>query len=293
MRLPRYGKTTFRIHEGVISVGRVTTATLMEMKTRGEKMTMLTAYDYPTAILLDEAGIDMLLVGDSVGNVVLGYEDTLPVTMDEMIHHTRAVARGTRRAMVVGDMPFLSYQASLPEAVLNAGRFLKEGGAQAVKLEGGRERADVVRALVETGIPVIGHLGLTPQSVHQLGGFRVQGKDEAAARRLLDNALALEEAGIFALVLEAVPAALAAQVTSRLQVPTIGIGAGKSCDGQVLVVHDMLGLSARRVPKFVKQYASLGDIIKEAARAYQADVKKGDFPAPEHCYDAPKPEARP
>jgi 3-methyl-2-oxobutanoate hydroxymethyltransferase len=276
-------------------MGRVTTATLMEMKARGEKMTMLTAYDYPTAVLLDEAGIDMLLVGDSVGNVVLGYEDTLPVTMDEMIHHTRAVARGTRRAMVVGDMPFLSYQASLPEAILNAGRFLKEGGAQAVKLEGGSERASVVRALVETGIPVMGHLGLTPQSVHQLGGFRVQGRDEAAARRLLDSALVLEEAGVFALVLEAVPAALAAQVTSRLQVPTIGIGAGPDCDGQVLVVHDMLGLSARRVPKFVRQYASLGDIVKEAVRAYQADVKDGSFPAPEHCYcyDKPKAEAQP
>jgi 3-methyl-2-oxobutanoate hydroxymethyltransferase len=276
-------------------MGRVTTATLMEMKARGEKMTMLTSYDYPTAVLLDEAGIDMLLVGDSVGNVVLGYEDTLPVTMDEMIHHTRAVARGTRRAMVVGDMPFLSYQASLPEAILNAGRFLKEGGAQAVKLEGGSERASVVRALVETGIPVMGHLGLTPQSVHQLGGFRVQGRDEAAARRLLDSALVLEEAGVFALVLEAVPAALAAQVTSRLQVPTIGIGAGPDCDGQVLVVHDMLGLSARRVPKFVRQYASLGDIVKEAVRAYQADVKDGSFPAPEHCYcyDKPKAEAQP
>jgi 3-methyl-2-oxobutanoate hydroxymethyltransferase len=269
-------------------MGRVTTATLVEMKARGEKMTMLTAYDYPTACLLDEAGIDMLLVGDSVGNVVLGYEDTLPVTMDEMIHHTRAVARGTRRAMVVGDMPFLSYQVSLPEAVLNAGRFLKEGGAQAVKLEGGSERVNVVRALVETGIPVIGHLGLTPQSVHQLGGFRVQGKDEAAARRLLDSALALEEAGAFAIVLEAIPAALAAQVTSRLQVPTIGIGAGPDCDGQVLVIHDMLGLSARRAPKFVKQYALLGDLVKEAARAYQSEVKDGSFPAPEHCYDLPK-----
>jgi 3-methyl-2-oxobutanoate hydroxymethyltransferase len=197
--------------------------------------------------------------------------------------------------MVVGDIPFLSYQASLPEAILNAGRFLKEGGAQAVKLEGGSERASVVRALVETGIPVMGHLGLTPQSVHQLGGFRVQGRDEAAARRLLDSALVLEEAGVFALVLEAVPAALAAQVTSRLQVPTIGIGAGPDCDGQVLVVHDMLGLSARRVPKFVRQYASLGDIVKEAVRAYQADVKDGSFPAPEHCYcyDKPKAEAQP
>jgi 3-methyl-2-oxobutanoate hydroxymethyltransferase len=195
--------------------------------------------------------------------------------------------------MVIGDMPFLSYQASLSEAVLNAGRFLKEGGAQAVKLEGGSERASVVRALVETGIPVMGHLGLTPQSVHQFGGFRVQGKGEAAARRLLDSALALEEAGIFSLVLEAIPAELAAQVTSRLQAPTIGIGAGPDCDGQVLVVHDMLGLSGRKVPKFVKQYASLGDAIKEAVRAYQSDVKDGRFPGPEHCYDTPKAEAGP
>lgn len=274
-------------------MARVTTAALMEMKARGEKMTMLTAYDYPTACLLDEAGVDMLLVGDSVGNVVLGYTDTLPVTMDEMIHHTKAVARGTRRAMVVGDMPFLSYQTSLPEAVRNGGRFLKEGGAQSVKLEGGSERAGVVRALVETGIPVIGHLGLTPQSVHQLGGFRVQGKDEAAAQRLLQDALALEEAGIFALVLEAVPAPLAAKITSRLQVPTIGIGAGPDCDGQVLVVHDMLGLSARRAPKFVKQYAWLGDTVKEAVRAYQEDVKKGAFPGPEHCYATPKTSEEP
>ncbi len=271
-------------------MARVTTMALMEMKARGEKMTMLTAYDYPTASLLDEAGVDMLLVGDSLGNVVLGYEDTLPVTMDEMIHHTKAVARGTRRAMVVGDMPFLSYQTSLPEAVSNGGRFLKEGGAQAVKLEGGSERAGVVRSLVETGIPVMGHLGLTPQSVHQLGGFRVQGKDEAAARRLLQDALALEEAGVFALVLEAVPAQVAAQVTSRLQVPTIGIGAGPGCDGQVLVVHDMLGLSMRKTPKFVKQYVRLGDCIKDAVRAYQEDVKSGAFPGLEHCYAVPKNE---
>ena len=274
-------------------MARVTTATLMEMKARGEKMAMLTAYDFPTASLLDEAGVEMLLVGDSVGNVVLGYENTLPVTMDEMIHHTKAVARGARQAMVVGDMPFLSYQTSLPEAVHNGGRFLKEGGAQAVKLEGGRERADVVRALVETGIPVMGHIGLTPQSVHQLGGFRVQGRDDTAARRLLQDAITLEEAGVFALVLEAVPAALAIQVTSRLQVPTIGIGAGPDCDGQVLVVHDMLGLSMRKTPKFVKLYASLGDTIRQAARAYREEVKSGVFPGPEHCYATPKPEPEP
>lgn len=264
---------------------RVTTATLQEMKAKGEKITLLTAYDYPTARLLDEAGIDILLVGDSVGNVILGYENTLPVTMDEMIHHTRAVARGTRRAFVVGDMPFLSYQVSVAEAIRNGGRFLQEGGAQGVKLEGGRERAETVRALVETGIPVMGHLGLTPQSVHQLGGYRVQGRTEEAARRLIEDALILEEAGIFALVLECVPAKVAAEVTSRLRVPTLGIGAGPACDGQVLVTHDLLGLTGKKVPKFVKQYASLYEQIAAAIRDFQAEVREGKFPGPEHCYD--------
>ncbi|NPV28701.1 MAG: 3-methyl-2-oxobutanoate hydroxymethyltransferase [Firmicutes bacterium] len=264
---------------------RVTTATLQEMKAKGEKITLLTAYDYPTARLLDEAGIDILLVGDSVGNVILGYENTLAVTMDEIIHHTRAVARGARRAFVVGDMPFLSYQVSIAEAIRNGGRFLQEGGAQGVKLEGGRERAETVRALVETGIPVMGHLGLTPQSVHQLGGYRVQGRTEEAARRLIEDALILEEAGIFALVLECVPAKVAAEVTSRLRVPTLGIGAGPACDGQVLVTHDLLGLTGRKVPKFVKQYANLCEQITAAIRDFQAEVREGKFPGPEHCYD--------
>ncbi|HAA89809.1 MAG: 3-methyl-2-oxobutanoate hydroxymethyltransferase [Thermoanaerobacterales bacterium 50_218] len=268
-------------------MGRVTTATLQEMKKRGEKITLLTAYDYPTARLLDEAGIDILLVGDSVGNVVLGYENTLPVTMEEMIHHTKAVARGAKRAMVVGDMPFLSYQISISEAIRNAGRFLQEAGAQAVKLEGGKERAETVRALVETGIPVMGHIGLTPQSVHQLGGYRVQGRSEEAAKKLLEDALALEEAGIFSLVLECVPAPVAQMITSKLRIPTLGIGAGPFCDGQVLVTHDLLGLYGGRVPKFVKQYIRLYDQMLEAVRSFREEVRDGVFPGPEHCYDFP------
>jgi 3-methyl-2-oxobutanoate hydroxymethyltransferase len=268
-------------------MGRVTTATLQEMKKRGEKITLLTAYDYPTARLLDEAGIDILLVGDSVGNVVLGYENTLPVTMEEMIHHTKAVARGAKRAMVVGDMPFLSYQISISEAIRNAGRFLQEAGAQAVKLEGGKERAETVRALVETGIPVMGHIGLTPQSVHQLGGYRVQGRSEEAAKKLLEDALALEEAGIFSLVLECVPAPVAQMITSKLRIPTLGIGAGPFCDGQVLVTHDLLGLYGGRVPKFVKQYIRLYEQMLEAVRSFREEVRGGIFPGPEHCYDFP------
>lgn len=269
-------------------MGRVTTTTLLEMKERGKKITLLTAYDYPTACLLDEAGIDILLVGDSLGNVVLGYENTLPVTMDESLHHTRAVARGAKRAMVVGDMPFLSYQTTVADAVLNAGRYLKEAGAHAVKLEGGRERAGVIRALVETGIPVMGHLGLTPQSVHQLGGFKVQGKTEEAAKRLIEDALILEEAGIFSLVLEAIPSSLAAEVTKQLRIPTLGIGAGPHCDGQVLVFHDMMGLTGKKVPKFVKQYAKLYEVMLEALKTFKTEVQEGVFPGPEHCYDLPK-----
>ncbi len=251
---------------------------------KGIKSTLLTVYDYPTARLLDEAGIEILLVGDSLGNVVLGYENTLPVTMEESLHHTAAVARGAERAMVVGDMPFLSYQTTIADAVWNAGRYLKEAGAQAVKLEGGRERADVVNAIVETGIPVMGHLGLTPQSVHQLGGFRVQGKDDEAAQRLIEDAQILEKAGIFSLVLEAVPPSVAAEITKVLDVPTLGIGAGPECDGQVLVLHDMLGYSGGHVPKFVKQYAKLHEEIHKALTTFKKEVQEGVFPGPEHCY---------
>lgn len=265
-------------------MSRVTTATLLEMKERGEKITLLTAYDYPSARLLDEAGIDILLVGDSLGNVVLGYENTLPVTMEESLHHTKAVARGAKRAMVVGDMPFLSYQTTVADAVLNAGRYLKEAGAHCVKLEGGRERAEVVRALVEAGIPVMGHLGLTPQSVHVFGGHRVQGRTEEAAQRLIEDALILEEAGISSLVLECIPAELGKEVTARLRIPTLSCGAGPYCDGQVMVLHDMLGVTGKKVPKFVKQYANLHDIIMDALATFKKEVAEGVFPGPEHCY---------
>jgi 3-methyl-2-oxobutanoate hydroxymethyltransferase len=230
-------------------MSRVTTATLQEMKEQGVKSTLLTAYDYPTARLLDEAGIDILLIGDSVGNTVLGYENTLPVTMEEMLHHTAAVSRGAERAMVVADMPFLSYQTTIADAVWNAGLFIKESGAHAVKLEGGRERADAVRAMVETGIPVMGHLGLTPQSVNQFGGFRVQGKTGDAARRLMEDAVILEEAGAFSIVLECIPADVAEDITNNLKIPTLSCGAGPHCSGQVMVIHDMLGYTSNYLIK--------------------------------------------
>lgn len=271
---------------------KVTTLALRQKKERGEPITMLTAYDYPTALALDQAGIDAILVGDSLGMVVLGYETTLPVTMDEMLHHARAVARGARSALLIGDMPFLSYQVSVPEAVRNAGRFLQEGGMDAVKLEGGRERAATIRAIVEAGIPVMGHLGLTPQSVHQLGGFRAQGKTASAARRLLEDALLLEEAGCFSLVLEAVPARLAAFVSQRLAIPTIGIGAGAGTDGQVLVTHDLLGLFDRFTPRFVRQYASLHAEMRRAFQEYIADVQARQFPAPAHSLEMDEDEWR-
>ncbi len=252
---------------------------LKKMKEQGQKITMLTAYDYPTARLEDEAGIDIMLVGDSLGMVVLGYEDTVPVTMEDMIHHTKAVARGTERALVVGDMPFMSFQVSVEDTMKNAGRLLKEGMAQAVKLEGGEEVLPQTRALVKAGIPVMGHLGLTPQSVNQLGGFKVQGKEVAEAKKLIDDARLLEEAGIFSLVLECIPAPLAREITSELKVPTIGIGAGPDCDGQVLVVHDMLGMYQRFVPRFVRRYGEIGESMKEAFQRYMEDVRNGKFPA--------------
>lgn len=265
-------------------MSKVTTVKLKEMKTRGEKITVLTCYDYSKAILLDKAGIDVLLVGDSLGMVLLGYDSTIPVTMEDMIIHTKAVSRGTKNALLVADMPFMSYQISTGESVKNAGRFLQEAGANAVKLEGGREIAPTVQAIIAAGIPVMGHLGLTPQSVNKLGGYRVQGKDEAAARIILNNALALQDAGVFAIVLECVPAALAKMVTNRLEVPTIGIGAGVDCDGQVLVIHDLLGLYSDISPKFVKRYASLHNTILEAVSQYKSDVQEGNFPGPEHSF---------
>lgn len=261
---------------------KVTTRTFLQKKRRGEPITMLTAYDYPTALAVDQAGIDSILVGDSLGMVVLGYENTLPVTMEEMLHHCRAVARGAKYPLLIGDMPFMSYQVSVEQAVRNAGRFLQEAGMDGIKLEGGRERADAIRAIVAAGIPAMGHLGLTPQSVHQLGGFRSQGRTAEAARRMLEDGLILQEAGCFSIVIESVPARLAALVSQRLAIPTVGIGAGAGCDGQVLVTHDLLGLFDRFTPKFVKKYADLHGEIARALAAFQDEVEAGDFPAPEH-----------
>jgi len=259
-------------------MGRIAVHELRAMKRRGEKIAMLTAYDYPTAKLLDEAGVLVILVGDSLGMVVLGYDSTIPVTMAEMLHHTKAVVRGTERAIVVGDMPFMSYQTSVEDALRNAGRFLQEAGATAVKLEGGAHMAETVRRLVTIGIPVMGHLGLTPQSLHQLGGYKVQGKTPAAAVKLLNDAMALQEAGAFAIVLESIPAPLGKLVTEKLAVPTIGIGAGPHCDGQVQVIHDLLGLCAGFVPKHAKQYAHLSEEIRDAVARYIEEVKSGGFP---------------
>jgi 3-methyl-2-oxobutanoate hydroxymethyltransferase len=263
---------------------KITTSTLRAKKERGEPISMLTAYDYPTALAMDRAGIDAILVGDSLGMVVLGYENTLPVTMDDMLHHCKAVARGARTAHLVGDMPFMSYQLSIQEALRNAGRFLQEAGMDAVKLEGGRSMAGTIEAIVGAGIPVMGHIGLTPQSVNQLGGFKTQGRTAAAARRLIDDAHILQEAGCYSLVLEAIPDRVAELITRRLSIPTLGIGAGAACDGQVLVTHDLLGLFDRFTPKFVKQYARLHAEMARAFGDYIADVQAQRFPAAEHSH---------
>ena len=256
---------------------RVNIPQIREMKQKGEKIAMLTAYDYSTAKIVDEAGVPLILVGDSLGMVVLGYDTPIPVTMDVMIHHTRAVVRGTSKALIVGDMPFMSYHVSIEEALHNAGRFLQEAGCQSVKLEGGVSVAEKVSRIVQCGIPVMGHIGLTPQSVNQLGGWRVQGKTPEAASQLLKDALALEEAGAFSVVLEQVPTPLATLISRKLSIPTIGIGAGSGCDGQVLVIHDVFGLSDR-VPKLAKKYAGVGDIMRKAVTEYYNDVKSGSFP---------------
>jgi 3-methyl-2-oxobutanoate hydroxymethyltransferase len=263
---------------------RYTINAIKEMKTHGEKITMLTAYDYAMAKLVDESGIPLVLVGDSLGMVALGYESTIPVTMDEMIHHTKAVVRGTKQALVIGDMPFMSYHISADEALRNAARFIQEGGAQAIKLEGGHTVADKVKRMIECGIPVMGHIGLTPQSIHQLGGFKAQGKTPEAAQRLLQDAFALETAGAFAIVLESVPYALAQIITKKLAVPTIGIGAGPHCDGQVQVISDLLGLYTDFVPKHAKQYAKLSQNVKDAVSQYMKEVKEGSFPTFENSY---------
>ncbi len=264
---------------------KVTTLTFRQKKDRGEVISMLTAYDYPTALAMDKAGIDAILVGDSLAMVVLGYENTLPVTMEEMLHHCRAVSRGAKSALLIGDMPFMSYQVSVEEATRNAGRFLQQGGMDAVKLEGGRERANAVRSITSAGIPVMGHIGLTPQSVNQLGGFRSQGKTAIAAKRLVEDALILEEAGCFSIVLESVPARLAALISKKISIPTIGIGAGAGCDGQVLVTHDILGLFDRFTPKFVKKYADFHHEMQKAFADYIEDVETKHFPASEHTVE--------
>ena len=265
-------------------MARVTIDELKAMKRRGEKIAMLTAYDYPTARILDEAGVPIILVGDTLGMVVLGYDSTLPVTMEDMIHHTRAVVRGSQRAHVVFDMPFMSYQSGIEDALRNAGRALKETGAHSVKLEGGAHMAETVRRLVEVGIPVMGHIGLTPQSVNQLSGFRVQGKTPAAAVRLLHDARALEQAGAYAMVLETIPAPLARIITSKVSVPTIGIGAGPHCDGQVQVINDFLGLCPDFVPRHSRQYAHLAEEISQAVRQYLDDVRGGAFPTAKESF---------
>ena len=263
-----------------------TVSTFKKAKENKEKLTMLTAYDYSTARLFDEAGINSILVGDSLGNVVLGYEDTLSVTMEDMIHHSAAVARGAKNALVVCDMPFMSYQASVYDAVTNAGRLMKEGRANAVKLEGGEEVCPQIKAITECGIPVVAHLGLTPQSINAFGGYKVQGRDLEAAKKLIDDAVAVEKAGAFALVLECVPTEIATKITEKLTIPTIGIGAGNGCDGQVLVYQDMLGMFSDYTPKFVKQYANVGTIIKDAVTDYINEVNSGAFPDETRSYKA-------
>ena len=264
---------------------RVTTTQIREMKKKGEKIAMVTAYDYPIAKLADEAGIPILLVGDSLGMVVLGYESTIPVTMDEMLHHTKAVVRGAKHALIIGDMPFMTYHISTEDAMRNAARFIQEGGAQAVKLEGGETVAEKVSRIVAAGIPVQGHIGLTPQSINQLGGFKVQGKTPEVAARLLNDAKALENAGVFSIVLECIPTPLAKLITERVSVPTIGIGAGKYCDGQVQVISDMLGLYTDFVPKHAKQYAKLNTSITSSLAKYIDEVQSGDFPTAKQSYE--------
>ncbi len=263
---------------------RKTTADIKKMKITGEKISVLTAYDYAMAAILDECSVDIILVGDSLGNVVLGYDTTLPVTMEDMLHHTKAVARAAQNALIVADMPFLSYQVSAESAVSNAGRFLKEANAQAVKLEGGREYAETVHKITLSGIPVMAHLGLTPQSIHQIGGFKVQGKKEDAAQKIIEDAKIMEEAGAFSIVLECIPEGLAVEVTKAVSIPTIGIGAGVHCDGQVLVINDLLGMNDKFTPKHVKKYTNLNAEIRKAVKTYITEVKHGEFPDSEHSF---------
>lgn len=263
----------------------ITVKSILQRKREKKKITALTAYDYPFAKILDEAGIDIILVGDSLGNVILGYENTLPVTMDEMIHHTKAVGKAVKNALLIGDMPFMSYQASQTQCIENAGRFIKEAGAKAVKLEGGKGIAEKIEALIDMGIPVMGHVGLTPQFIHKFGGYRVQGKDKESAEQILTDAKAVEKAGAFSIVLEGIPYTLAKKITETLSISTIGIGAGPYCDGQILVTHDLLGMSGEFMPKFVRRYAEIGDDILKAVTEYKDDVQQGNFPSREESYE--------
>ena len=269
------------------AVSKITVPAILDRKLRGEKITCLTAYDYPTARLVDEAGIDIILVGDTLAEVVLGYDSTVPVTVDEMLHHMKAARRAARHALLVADMPFGAYHLGREECVRSAIRFLKEGGAEAVKLEGGTKRAGLIKALVEAEIPVMGHIGLTPQSVHMQGGYRVQGKSVESATELLADAQAVEDAGAFAVVLEGIPRELARLITGRLRIPTIGIGAGPDCDGQVLVFHDLMGLTFKQPAKFVRRYADLSSLIRQAVERFAADVNSGSFPGDKECYHWP------
>lgn len=270
---------------------KITIAGLQQKKETGQKITMMTAYDYPTAGLVDQARIDTILVGDSLGMVMLGYQSTVPVTMDEMIHHCKAVCRATEYTFVIGDMPFMSYQVNVDKAIENAGRLIKEGGCEAVKLEGGSEMADVIKGITNAGIPVCAHIGLTPQTATKLSGYKVQGKDAEGARQLLNSARDLEAAGAFLIVMECIPDLLAARITKELTIPTIGIGAGKDCDGQVLVYHDLVGLFERFTPKFVKKYINLAPQIREAFIQYKEEVESGAFPGPEHTFTMKREEA--
>ena len=267
---------------------KITTTSLLEKKQKGEPITALTAYDYATARVVDEAGIDVILVGDSLAQVVLGYDNTLPVSMEEMLHHTRAVRRAVRRALLVGDMPYGTYHVDTGEAVRNAARFLKEGGAEAVKVEGGEKRVELIRRLIDAEIPVMGHIGLTPQSVHAMGGYKVQGKSLKAVEQLMRDAVALDHAGVFSMVLEGIPREVAAMITDEVSTPTIGIGAGPDCDGQILVIHDLIGFSFVPPAKFVRKYADVGEVIKGAVEAYKADVEGGSYPADNESYHLPK-----
>lgn len=266
------------------AMDKVTAVSLQQMKAEKKKFTMLTSYDFPTTTIMDQAGVDVILVGDSAANVMAGHKNTLPITMDEMIYHTQCVSRGAKRALVVGDMPFMSYQTSLEEARRNAGRFIKEGGAETVKLEGGAHMEHVIKAIADIDIPVMAHIGLTPQSVHRMGGYKVQGKDEQTRKQMLEDARAVERAGAYSVVMECVPEGLAKEITDMLSIPTIGIGAGIHCDGQVLVIHDVLGLFEGFRPKFVKQYVNLREIIGKAVKDYIQEVQEGSFPGKEHIF---------